>query len=456
MKPISILLPTLCALFASVAASCGEPRRPKPNVLLYVADTLRADSLACYANEIVETPFLDQLASEGVLFERAFAPSSWTRASMGSILSGTLPAVHGAQGRYDLLGDSVLLLSELLQAQGYATAYVSTNRNVGAFFGFDQGYDAGGFIELYQPSDQEMVMVSELVTRADDATRAAIEWLATASEPFCLVVHTIDPHSPYTPPAEWDRYGAGIKSSATGTHENLFALGKRRSQADVKRVLSLYYGEIAFNDAAFGALVGELKKRGCYDHTITVFTSDHGEEFWELGERGHGKTVHENALRVPLILRYPAELSASRRTEFVSTVDILPTILELANLDAPEWLKARSLFRPEQQALFASCLLGNRELLTLRDERWKLVKNLKTEAVLLFDLSQAGGEARDVARQHPALVRELLARMELRVNEQREQRLRLHGPAPVQVVGELPEEVDADLRKLGYLGEEEE
>ncbi|MFT5284124.1 MAG: arylsulfatase A-like enzyme [Planctomycetota bacterium] len=456
MKLLSIGKGMLAPLVVMTSLGCSESTSEAPNVLLYVSDTLRADSLACYGNAIVETPHLDQLASEGVLYEQAFAPSSWTRASMGSILSGTMPAVHGAEGRYDLLDESVVLISEILGSQGYDTAGITTNRNVGSFFGFDQGFEAGGFIELYEPSTKNMVMVAELVTRADDVTRAAIDWLEQASEPFCLIVHTIDPHSPYTPPEEWDRYGDGIASSATGTHEDLFALGKKHTQADVERILSLYYGEIAFNDAAIGELLDWLKQRGMYDRTITVFTSDHGEEFWELGERGHGKTVNEKSLHVPLLVRFPSKLEATRTSDFVSTVDILPTILELANAEAPEWLRGASLVGSARKEIFASCLLGNRELLSLRGERWKLVKNLKQNSVALYDLHQKQGEGRDVARQHQSKARELNARVEQLMLEHRQERLQLHGTKAVQEVGELPDEVDEDLRKMGYLGSDEE
>jgi len=439
---------------AACLSSCSEPETVPPNLLLYVSDTLRADGLACYGNTIVETPHIDRLAREGALFESALAPSSWTRASMGAILSGTMPAVHGAEGRYDLLEDSVVLLSEMLEPRGYASANITTNRNVGAFFGFDQGYEEGSFIELYAPSEDRMVSVRELTARADAATDEAIAWLETVTEPFCLIVHTVDPHSPYVPLPEWDRYGGESNSTATGTHDSLFALGKERTQADVDRILSLYYGEIAFNDSAFGSLVDWLKERELFDRTITIFTSDHGEEFWELGERGHGKTVNEKALHVPLIIRYPGQIDRGRIRGLVSLVDIVPTVLDMTGTEQPEWVEGRSLFDSTRSEVFSSCFLGSRELVTLREDRWKLVLNLSQGTSALFDMQGERGERRDVARQNREVAGELTQTVRAALEAQREKRVSLHGAERAPSVDELPDEVERDLDGMGYFGDD--
>ncbi len=443
-------------LLVCLLAGCGAGE-PRPNVLLYVSDTLRADGLACYGNGVVETPNVDRFAAEGVLFERAIAPSSWTRAAMGSILSGTAPSVHGAQGRYDLLEESVVLMSELLRERGYATANVTTNRNVGDFFGFRQGYDADGFVELFDPSDDDMVKVEELTARAGDTTRAAIAWLESAPEPFFLLVHPTDPHSPYAPPEGWDRYGAGIKSRADGSSKSLKDLSTARSPADVQRVVSLYLGEIAYNDHAFGELLSWMRARGVLDRTIAVFTSDHGEEFWEHGERGHGKTLFEEALHVPLVVRYPGAVPAGRRLgQLVSTVDVLPTVFALAGLDPPAWVDGRSLLETpgEDPAVFASCLLQRMDLHVVRTERWKLVWDRHADRRMLFDLESDPRETKDVSARHPNVADELFARLVAQRDAEREKRIRLHGTPTARRVRESPE-IDAHLDQLGYVGYDE-
>lgn len=434
----------------------------RPNVLLYISDTLRADGLGCYGNPDVETPALDRFAKEGVLFERALAPSSWTRASIGSILTGTAPAVHGAEARYDLLADSAVLISELFGAAGYRVGSITTNRNVGSFFGFDQGFAPGDFIELYENSADERVSVEELTTLADDVTTRAIEWLSASDEPFCLVVHAIDPHSPYMPPERWDRFGEGIASSVDGSQKSLHQLKTARSAADEARVVSLYYGEIAFNDHAFGELIDWLRERGIYDQTVVAFTSDHGEEFWEHGERGHGKTLNDKALHVPLILRYPMELErGSRERELVSTVDLLPTLLDLAELESPAFVEGRSLARSTSEpelTVYSSCKLGGLELQSVELQSakrgdWKLVFDVKSGKKKLFRLSGEGASERDVLSQNRELGRELYKTLAAELKRQSGRRVELYGSLEPLRVDSLTEEVRSDLEHLGYIGE---
>ena len=171
----------LALLVFGWATGCGPATGP-PNVLLYVIDTLRADGLACYGNPVVETPAIDRLALEGTLFENAVAQSSWTRASMGSLLTSLYPAGHGAIERYDVLSSGPRLLSEMLQEHGYRTGFITTNPNLGSVFGFDRGF--GDFVELYGRRKQGFVRVAELVTRADRVTQRAREWIDSVE--YCI------------------------------------------------------------------------------------------------------------------------------------------------------------------------------------------------------------------------------------------------------------------------------
>ncbi|MFT7664530.1 MAG: arylsulfatase A-like enzyme, partial [Planctomycetota bacterium] len=431
-----------------------------PNVLLYVADTLRADGLGCYGNAVVKTPHLDAFASEAMVFERAFAPSSWTRASMASILTGTAPGVHGAEGRFDLLLDSALMMSEIFKAAGYDVGSITTNRNVGSFFGFDQGFGAGDFIELYEPSSAERVTVSELTTLADDVTRHATEWMSTATEPFCLIVHSIDPHSPYMPPSEWDLYGAGIESAVDGSQQSLYKLNKTRTAADEARVVSLYYGEIAFNDHAFGTLLDWMRAKDLLDQTVVAFTSDHGEEFWERGERGHGKTLNEKALHVPLILRYPARLArGSRVGRIAGTLDLLPTLLDLARFPVHETMDGKSLLLPasnRENVILSSCKLSELNLSSARNERWKLVFDAATGKRQLFDLEGVEVESKNVIGKHRDIASELYQELAKSFERDSKRRKEIYGADSSNTLGELPPEIEQALEDMGYVGNDSE
>ena len=420
-------------------------------MILYVADTLRADALGCYGNEAGPSPELDALAAEGLLFENAFAPSSWTRASMASLLTGTHPRVHGAEDRDQALGDEARLLSEVLRDEGYATCLVTTNPNIGRFFRFDQAFDT--FVELYDRREAGKVRTRELVTTADVVTDRALEWIADAPRPFLLVLLAIDPHSPYEPPPAFDRFGDPAASEVDGRPP---AINRNDlSAADRERIRSLYHGEVAFNDAEVGRLVRALREDGTLDRSVFLFTSDHGEEFWERGDRGHGKTLHDEVLRVPLLLRYPPRVVPGRRGDLVGTVDVAPTLLELAGARGRLAGDGRSLLGDARRdVVFASLNLDGCHLLSARTPEWRLIVDVETGERRLERPGDAKGadhaaeEAEAVARLDGTLREHLLAVGRLR------QELHGAGAAPTVDEGELPEEVRRELKALGYLGEE--
>jgi arylsulfatase A-like enzyme len=199
--PSLLWLCLLCGL-----AGCA-PAQERPNILLYVVDTLRADSLAPYGNPVIETPAATRLAREGTLYERAYAHSSWTRPSIASLLTGRLPGAHRVEGRRDRAAEELRFLPEALAEVGYHTGAIVTNPNVGAFFGFDQGFEE--FVELFDHDGEAVVPYQGSRARSDAVTRRAIEWIDSARRPFFLFVLATDPHNPYTPPPGFRDYAPG-------------------------------------------------------------------------------------------------------------------------------------------------------------------------------------------------------------------------------------------------------
>lgn len=444
----------LCSALAVSACGGAGADEPPPNIVLYLADTLRADVLGCYGNQVTKTPRIDAFAENAVLFERAFAPSSWTRASISSLLTSLPPAVHGAEDRFDLLSRNVSTMPEALRELGYSTACITTNRNVGALFGFNQGYGEGGFQELYTTSTDKRVTVRELTTPADDVTDAAVKWIETVREPFFILVHTIDPHSPYTPPEGYDIYGGEYAGEADGTP--VYLNKSSLSLEDKLRVYSLYQGEVSYNDAAFGRLLDALDEKGLRDRTAVVFTSDHGEEFWERGIRGHGRTLYEGSLHVPLMIRHPS-LAPERRGDLASLLDIYPTLFELCGLEAKGELDGRSLLEPGGRELevLSRLRLESRDWLSLRTDRWRMTWDRSRDQRYLFDLHSEAGESKNVAGAHPKLTRDFLERMTRAESQELSRREALLGPNGVVTIehGDLPAYVVDELEALGYLGE---
>jgi choline-sulfatase len=438
----------IVALLLGCPAPTEAPSEARPDVLLYVVDTLRADSLGAYGNPTVATPAVDRFARDGRLFEKAFASSSWTRPSMASLFTGLHPTRHGTERRNASLPPDVRTLAEILSQSGYATAFLTANPNVGSFFGFDRGVDQ--MVEMYERRQAGRVLPRELIAPSDAITAQAIEWLKSAPRPWCLAILTVDPHAPYEPPDRFDRYGAADAGPVDGsipsiTREDL-------SERDRARIRSLYQGEVSFNDDSFGRLIEFMRMQGRLDSTIAVFTSDHGEEFWEHdGRRGHGNSLTDAVMHVPLVLRYPASPRVGRGVRVarpVQLVDVLPTILELAGIAAPQGLDGRSLLAPAEERerpVFASLRRKEHHMRAVRTHPWKLVWDLQRDRFDLYDLREEPVEEHPVtAPEGPALAAFELLRLELARNARQ-------ARSGAEAAPDLPDDLRDALRALGYV-----
>jgi len=444
----------LASLFALGVAACGGdagPARP-PNILLYVVDTLRADELACYGSEVVHSPHVDRMAREGLLFENAFANASWTRPSIATIFTGRHPHRHGTQGRNDVLAEELPTLAGILGWAGYQTGFLNTNPNVGTAFGFERGFD--DIFDLYARRKPGFVWPEEMITPSDQVSRRVIDWIDAAQAPFFIAVLTTDPHAPYTPPAHFDLYGGDYQGDIDGSRASLRR--KNLTEAEQRRIHSLYRAEVSFNDDSLGTLLADLDERGRLDDTLIVFTSDHGEEFWEYpARRGHGQSLTDSVLHVPLVIRLPGGTPTGRVARPVQLADLMPTLLEFAGVPVPPGVDGRSLLgggRPrdpassDPQQIYASILLGARQHM-VREYPWKLVWGITRDRFQLYDVSSELGESRALRRPLPPGA--LAAYQRLR-NDLRAWSARADAPVPRQA-GEIPEDVKSALRELGYI-----
>ena len=450
----------LAVLFSALACGGSSPATPLPNVLLYVVDTLRADRLGAYGNTSVPTPHIDAIAREGVVFEQATSPSSWTRASMATLLTGLLPPQHGALDRTDPLPGDVTTLGERLSRRGYATGFVTSNPNVGSFFGFARGFDV--VTELYGRRRPGTIGVEELVTRSEDVTAAALDFIDSAARPFFLVVLSIDPHSPYEPPTEFVPPPAVGEADIDGSQATLQR--KDLGPAEHARIRSLYEAEIAYSDAWFGALVDGLRERGDLDDTLLVFTSDHGEELWERGIRGHGRSLAEAAIRIPLVIRHSASdriVPGTRRSDPAGLEDVLPTVLDLidpgggepGSSGAAAWdeLPGRALFASATAPPAVSSLsLDGLSIVAAREYPWKLVWDRRNGATALYDLANDPLELAPVAPDASPQAAAAHARLRDAIAAGSTGR----PAARRETVGPLPDDVEATLRALGYLDDD--
>jgi arylsulfatase A-like enzyme len=289
----------------------------RPNVIIYLVDTLRADHLGVYGYHRDTSPVLDRWAAGGVIFDRAYAPSSWTKPSVVSLLSGLDPVSHGAEDRLDVIPPGVRMLSERLKSSGYATFAAVTNPQVLPQWGFDRGFDV--YDDLDSPGHG---------TRADTVSDYTVERMGVLarSQPFFLYLHLLDPHAPYDPPAPFD-----TRFPKSPVLPAQLSIGQ-------------YDGEIAFVDSQFGRVLDSLRTHGLDGDTMTIFVADHGEELLDHGTIGHGVNLFEEVVRVPLVIRFPAGAHAGTRVGArASLTDVVPTVLSVLGQSLPPDMDGRDL-----------------------------------------------------------------------------------------------------------------
>ncbi len=423
-------------------------------MLLYVVDTLRFDAVHCNGNDAVQTPAMDRLAQEGVRFTRAYANASWTRASMGSLLTGEYPSVHGAVGRPDPLRAGVTTLATQLRARGYRTAAIIANPNIGSTFGFAAGFDE--FVELYEPhAGHQAVQPEQLIATAERVVDRAQEWLHhNTATPFFLLVFTIDPHAPYTPPAPYNSmYDPDYQGTVDGSFKSLFGLallGKTPPEREIRHLLALYHGEATFNDAQLGRLLTTLDSdQRLADSTLVAVTADHGEEFWEHGARDHGHTLYEELIHVPLIIRSPRSLAGGTViNNVVQLADIAPTLLRLAGgtpssgagHDLSGLMTGRE-STPPAASVFAEEDLDGHRLHALVTASRKLIVDAAQPRPLTFDLQDDPGEQHPLPGSAPQDLLDAIHEIEARDRPPAES-----TAPPIHV----PESVRQAMEALGY------
>jgi len=321
---------------------------PKPKRVIVIAvDTLRVDHVSAFGYKRPTTPNIARMmAKEGVGFEAAHSQASWTLPSTVSLMTSLRPYAHGVEDREQTLHPDVPTLAGAFSKSSWLSAAFVTHIYVSSMFGINSGFDE--FFEL--SIDWKFREGQQL--RADELNRNVFPWLAANQDkPFFLYLHYFDPHWDYDPPPPFDTKftDPNYDGPASGSWKfiNKFVpKSKRMSRADLEQVKALYDGEIAFTDHHLGRLFKHLKKLKMWDDTLLVILSDHGEELQDHNSMHHIRTLYEEVLRVPLVFKPPGGRPArwrKRVTARVSTLDVAPTLLDLAGIDIPKTFQGKSL-----------------------------------------------------------------------------------------------------------------
>ena len=315
-----------------------------PHIVLITIDTLRADALSCYGSKRHLTPNIDGLAGDAILFEQAIAPSPWTLTTFGSLFTGLSPEAHGAFTPFSRLSDNFETMAEYFQKKGWFTAAVGDNA-VLTQSNMDQGFN---FYDFYpDPSIGRSLgfkilrRILPTLFRAEASTgfiaNRAVAWIdVLKGKDFFFWVHFFDPHLPYKPPAgRLPKSGPpeGMSTVFNKKMKDEITTGRKApSQDDREWIRQLYDAEVRLVDKAVGRIVNKLKGQNLYDNALVILTSDHGEEFFEHGGLGHGHTLYNELLHVPLIIKLPGTTTARVVPTRTSIQDLLPTLLELCGL----------------------------------------------------------------------------------------------------------------------------
>lgn len=325
------------AAWMNPVLAAKDARRRRPNIILISADTLRADHLGCYGYERDTTPALDRLAAGAVRFQRVISQAPYTAPSHMSMLTSLYPSFHKVNRiKEDRLDPAVVTLAEALYGAGYRTWGITGGGQVSSGYGFAEGFES--YMEFTSPKDDVKKKVAETIQFIQ----------RNKNLPVFVFFHTYKPHAPYRPLPPYDTmYDPGYTGSLNGDIPTIEAVNSGKiaaDQADLDHLTALYDGDIREMDDQLAELFRFLEDHDLWQDTILVFTSDHGEEFGEHGKYGvHSHTLYHELVSVPLILHYPgAEGKPSSVSEQVSSIDIYPTLLQLAGIKTPEGIQGSS------------------------------------------------------------------------------------------------------------------
>jgi arylsulfatase A-like enzyme len=458
----------------------------KPNVVLVLIDTLRADHLGCYGYSRPTSPHIDAFAKEGVQFLQNFSQSSWTKPATASLLTSHYPSMHQCYLEQQKLPETEVILPQMMKRAGYQTAVFSGNPWITPDYGFDRGVDH--FFSTYDErfarvtlfmntlkrlsklfgdnafvyNRIKMAVQGELSTTARDdvTTSEAVKWLQTHHDkPFFLYMHYMSPHHPYDPPPPYDKFvpDRSIKPVTYYPKKSYFFFehGDPLPQKQRDDMIARYDGDILFADHAFGDLLAELKRLHVLDDSIVVLIADHGEEFYDHQNWGHGQSIYNELINVPLVIRYPAALPAGTKIGATTmSVDVVPTLLDLIGAPPLPTAAGKSLVALAKGAAsdrepeaYSELIYKYGAARGVVDDQSKLIDYTKGDEHKqeLYDLGTDFHEQHDLAASQPAK----LDPLDKQLAEVRSWAEKRQASAAAEV--QIDDEKAKRLKALGYL-----
>ena len=386
------------------------------NIVLITIDTLRADHLSCYGYHRKTSPHIDKIAKEGICFTNAISTSSWTSPSMASIMTSLYPISHGVRRGFvkagktyeqETLSEGFHTLAEILKKYGYTTFGAVANILMTEELGFGQGFDY-----YYCEGFDEAPAINEVVFSWEDKIKK--------SNKLFLWLHYFDPHDTYSAKSPWiNDYAAELWIGNTHlSKKTMKELRKllphfKNKRAALEYLISLYDSEINYLDYHLGNLIYRL---GLDKNSLIVITSDHGEEFLGHGSLGHGNSLYQELINVPLIIKLPFPHSASVSSindTPASIIDIMPTILGVLGITPPQQIKGKNLLgknegpREQQRDYLFSELSQWYVLNAILKNNWKYIYNTCSQQEELYHITKDHKEIENLIYQEESTAHEL-------------------------------------------------
>ncbi len=456
--------------FAGERRPLGHPEKECPSLVIIMIDTLREDYLHCYGNNGAETPSFDRMAREGTRFLNVVAQSSWTKSSVASIMTSMHPGKAGVGDEDDALSEDIPVLPSLLRDRGLLSAAFVGNPWLSAVSGFDRGYAL--YAEEFGKRDRlflfDLLYRTGLIPRpfytdGNEILGQAEAWIRkNRDRPFYVYIHLMDVHDPYLPPPLFDSQNGGDggnsyrRDTLIEMNERFRKLKYDPDSSTVSLMEDLYQGSVSYEDSLLGGFLDFLEEIEILDRTGVIVTGDHGEEFMEHGGTNHARTLYEEVLRVPLIVRYPPVFPPGLVVEeTVQLIDLAPTVLDLYDIEAPPTFEGVSLLgliggkRDPSKSISARPVLSElyfrgRYQQSVRKGQWKLVakvrergdrSNFETE---LYNLKKDPREMTDLSDERQDIVDRLIRHLPKRSDEKVKK-------------ATIPKRLRKKLERLGYI-----
>ncbi len=470
----------------------------KYNVILILLDAVRADHLGCYGYERKTSPNIDLIASKGVVFENAFAQSSHTLESVPSLFTSNYPSTHNVQTITTALPQELVLLPEIFRSSGYRTSIFSANDYVSMTYGYNRGIkDFYGLEENVVKNNKTVLghllyslprmsrirellepilnlgysfLHSKITLNMEDAnfiTEKAMKWIKkNRNRPFFIYIHYQGGHHPYNPPVPYQKiFDPDFSDDPIQDYPLNFGMflpyeeGEPIPARELENMIAQYDGKILYHDENLGILFKQLEQLNLSDKTMIIIASDHGEEFYDHKGWGHGHSLYEENIHVPLILYCPELIPEGKRiNELAEMVDVFPTVLSLVGifdgLKLPYDIEGVDLTplileknpQSTRDFIFSELNLGEHSAFCLRTQKYKAIeiKFGLREMRMLYDLEKDPEERNNIYEVEKEIAEKLFNKLDDLIEQAEQKQFR---PRPTMINKELKKR----LKSLGYI-----